>query len=123
MKIVSFRHNGGVAQPGVIVEDRVIGLTVAGFNSTLELIETWGSARAIVERHLQSKIATGVYPLKSVKLLAPVPRPAKVICVGLNYRDHAIESNMEIPKLPTIFNKFPQTVIGPGETIVLPKNS
>ncbi len=58
-----------------------------------------------------------------MKLLAPVPRPPKLICVGLNYRDHALESNMEIPKVPTIFNKFPNVVIAPGETIVLPKLS
>jgi 2-keto-4-pentenoate hydratase/2-oxohepta-3-ene-1,7-dioic acid hydratase in catechol pathway len=43
--------------------------------------------------------------------------------VGLNYRDHAIESGMEIPKVPTIFNKFATSIIGPGEKIVLPKKS
>ena len=61
--------------------------------------------------------------LSSVKLLAPIPRPPKVICVGLNYRDHAIESKMEIPQVPTIFSKFSNTVIGPADSIVLPKNS
>jgi 2-keto-4-pentenoate hydratase/2-oxohepta-3-ene-1,7-dioic acid hydratase in catechol pathway len=55
--------------------------------------------------------------------MAPIPRPPKLICVGLNYRDHAEESKMEIPKVPTIFNKFPSVVIGPGDNIVLPKNS
>ena len=44
-----------------------------------------------------------------------------MICVGLNYRDHAIESKMEIPSVPTIFNKFPSVVIGPGAPIVIPK--
>ncbi len=61
--------------------------------------------------------------LSEVTLLAPIPRPPKFICVGLNYRDHAIESNMAIPKVPTIFNKFPNSVIGPGAAIVLPKES
>src|SRR5579863_3631016 len=61
--------------------------------------------------------------LASVKLLAPVPRPPKFICVGLNYRDHAAESKSEIPAVPTIFNKFPNVVIGPGDPIVLPKAS
>jgi 2-keto-4-pentenoate hydratase/2-oxohepta-3-ene-1,7-dioic acid hydratase in catechol pathway len=46
-----------------------------------------------------------------------------LICVGLNYRDHAIETKMEIPKIPTIFSKFSSAVIGPGAPIVLPKNS
>jgi 2-keto-4-pentenoate hydratase/2-oxohepta-3-ene-1,7-dioic acid hydratase in catechol pathway len=63
------------------------------------------------------------YALSSVKLMAPVPRPPKVICVGLNYRDHAAESRSEIPKAPTIFSKFSNIVIGPGDPIVLPKAS
>jgi len=63
------------------------------------------------------------FDLASVKLLAPVPRPPKMICVGLNYRDHAAESNSEIPKVPTIFSKFSNVVIGPGDPIVLPKVS
>ena len=61
--------------------------------------------------------------LSDVTVLAPIPRPPKLICVGLNYRDHAIESKMEIPKVPTIFSKFASSVIGPGANIVLPKNS
>jgi 2-keto-4-pentenoate hydratase/2-oxohepta-3-ene-1,7-dioic acid hydratase in catechol pathway len=61
--------------------------------------------------------------LSKAVLLAPVPRPPKVICVGLNYRDHAEESKMEIPAVPTIFNKFPSSIIGPGAPIVLPANS
>jgi len=63
------------------------------------------------------------YDLSSVTLLAPIPRPPKLICVGLNYRDHALETRMEIPKIPTIFCKFPNVVIGPGQPIVLPKAS
>jgi 2-keto-4-pentenoate hydratase/2-oxohepta-3-ene-1,7-dioic acid hydratase in catechol pathway len=61
--------------------------------------------------------------LSEVTVLAPIPRPNKLICVGLNYRDHAIESKMEIPSVPTIFNKFATAVIGPGADIVIPKNS
>jgi 2-keto-4-pentenoate hydratase/2-oxohepta-3-ene-1,7-dioic acid hydratase in catechol pathway len=58
-----------------------------------------------------------------VKLLAPIPRPPKLICIGLNYRDHAAETKLEIPTVPTIFNKFTNVVIGPGEPIILPKAS
>jgi len=55
--------------------------------------------------------------------LAPVPRPGKIICVGLNYRDHAAESNMPIPEKPVIFSKFTTGVIAPGEAVVLPPAS
>jgi len=62
-------------------------------------------------------------PLSEVKLRAPVLNPDKIICVGLNYTDHAIESNMAIPKEPVLFAKFPNTIIGPEETIIKPKES
>ncbi len=53
-------------------------------------------------------------------LQAPIPRPDKVICIGLNYRDHAEESGMPIPEEPVCFSKFSHTVIGPGTAIQLP---
>jgi 2-keto-4-pentenoate hydratase/2-oxohepta-3-ene-1,7-dioic acid hydratase in catechol pathway len=54
------------------------------------------------------------------RLLAPVPSPGKVICIGLNYKDHAAESGQPPPPEPVVFNKFPQSVIGPEEPIRLP---
>jgi 2-keto-4-pentenoate hydratase/2-oxohepta-3-ene-1,7-dioic acid hydratase in catechol pathway len=64
-----------------------------------------------------------VHHLKGVKMLAPVPRPPKLICIGLNYLDHAKETGQQVPDVPTVFNKFTNVVIGPGESIVLPKAS
>src|SRR6266496_2317892 len=55
--------------------------------------------------------------------LAPVPRPGKLICIGLNYRDHAAESNMPLPERPVVFSKFASAVIAPGEPVVLPYGS
>jgi 2-keto-4-pentenoate hydratase/2-oxohepta-3-ene-1,7-dioic acid hydratase in catechol pathway len=55
--------------------------------------------------------------------LAPVPRPGKLICIGLNYRDHAAESNMAIPERPVVFSKFTTAVIAPGEPVILPVTS
>jgi 2-keto-4-pentenoate hydratase/2-oxohepta-3-ene-1,7-dioic acid hydratase in catechol pathway len=54
------------------------------------------------------------------RLLAPIPSPGKVICIGLNYRDHAAESGMEPPPEPVVFSKFSQCVIGPEEPVRLP---
>jgi len=59
----------------------------------------------------------------SVKLLAPIPDPPKVICIGLNYRDHAAESGAPIPKEPVLFSKFATAILGPGEPIRLPSVS
>ena len=57
------------------------------------------------------------------RLLPPVRNPQKVICIGLNYRDHAIETGSEIPTEPVVFSKFNSTVVGCGDDIVLPSVS
>src|ERR671923_877413 len=72
-------------------------------------------------------------PTREVKTRAPVPlrrrllsgslpiaRPGKIVCVGLNYRDHAEEQGTPLPERPILFAKWPNTLIGPGEPIVLP---
>jgi 2,4-diketo-3-deoxy-L-fuconate hydrolase len=50
----------------------------------------------------------------------PIDRPGKIVCVGMNYRDHAAESGLEVPDHPVLFAKWPNSLIGPGEPIVLP---
>jgi 2-keto-4-pentenoate hydratase/2-oxohepta-3-ene-1,7-dioic acid hydratase in catechol pathway len=52
-----------------------------------------------------------------------ISRPGKIVCVGLNYLDHAQEGGMDLPKAPLLFAKWPNTLIGPGEPIVLPPES
>jgi 2-keto-4-pentenoate hydratase/2-oxohepta-3-ene-1,7-dioic acid hydratase in catechol pathway len=61
-----------------------------------------------------------IFDAKSVKILAPVPYPGKIICAGLNYRDHALESNLPIPESPIVFSKFTTSIIGHSENIILP---
>lgn len=63
------------------------------------------------------------FPASDVRLAAPVPRPGKLICIGLNYRNHAIESGLEIPRSPIIFSKFVTSVAGANDSIVLPAGS
>ena len=60
---------------------------------------------------------------EGIKLVAPVPSPEKVICVGLNYADHARESGLEPPAEPVLFNKFPSAVTGNWQPVVLPRLS
>ena len=57
----------------------------------------------------------------AVKLLPPVPDPGKILCIGLNYRDHAIEGGKAIPGEPVLFGKFPNALIAHGDPIVIPK--
>ncbi len=126
MKFVTFQgaNAGGKAvrtEAGVVAGDRVVGLAAAGFPDMLAVLASGPEGRAKIDSFVQNPPVESIFPPNSVKLLAPVPRPPKLICVGLNYRDHAAETRAEIPKVPTIFAKFSNVVIGPGEPIVLPK--
>jgi 2-keto-4-pentenoate hydratase/2-oxohepta-3-ene-1,7-dioic acid hydratase in catechol pathway len=119
MHFVTFELDGK-ARPGLITGQEVVDLSEQGFNSLLEVIE------GIAERRIDpAKLVPSVrsHKLAAVRLKAPIPKPRKFICVGLNYLDHAKESGVEIPEVPTIFSKFATTVIGPGDPIVLPKVS
>jgi len=64
-----------------------------------------------------------VVPAQDAYWFAPVPRPGKLICIGLNYRDHAKEARMPLPEQPVVFSKFSSAVIGPGEPVVIPRTS
>src|SRR6266404_1541267 len=123
MRFITFKRPGGAPEAGVLVRDRVVSISGAGFSSMLAVLAGGAEAKAKIENWTYHPPEGSTFPLSSVKLLAPIPRPGKLICVGLNYRDHAIESKMEIPKVPTIFSKFSSSVIGPGEPVVLPRNS
>lgn len=109
MRLVTFSKAGGAPEAGVLSGDKVTGLGT-------DMLSVIASGK-------RPAASGATYNLADVKLLAPIPRPPKLICVGLNYRDHAAEAGMEIPKVPTIFNKFTNVVIGPGDPIVLPKAS
>ncbi len=65
----------------------------------------------------QSWIASNGRPLEGTELLAPVPRPGKVVAIGRNYREHAAEEGVEPPSAPLIFAKWPSSVVGPGAEI------
>jgi 2-keto-4-pentenoate hydratase/2-oxohepta-3-ene-1,7-dioic acid hydratase in catechol pathway len=58
-----------------------------------------------------------------LRIGAPVARPGKVVCIGLNYRDHAEESGQAVPELPVVFMKAPYTVVGPNDPVLIPRGS
>ena len=74
---------------------------------------------------VESVLASGVkpQPLSGVRLGAPIARPHQIICIGLNYADHAAETGAEIPREPIIFTKAPNTLIGPMDEVRIPRNS
>ena len=123
MRLVTFELDGRPTPGAVFREATVVDLTSLGVASILDLISGGAALTAKVAAFLADAPETARKPLSSVRLLAPIPKPRKLICVGLNYRDHAEETGSEIPEVPTIFNKFATAVIGPGAEIVLPKVS
>ncbi|XP_053320636.1 fumarylacetoacetate hydrolase domain-containing protein 2 [Spea bombifrons] len=73
----------------------------------------------------KSALESGQHVLKrsDISLLAPITNPEKIICVGMNYVDHCLEQNVPVPKEPIIFSKFPSSIVGPSDSIILPAES
>jgi len=116
MKLVSYSIGGGKVTPGALLEEKqqVADLSTLGYSSALDVIERGG---------LPNIDRVKTHPLERVRLHAPLANPPRIFAIGLNYRDHAIESGMEIPTTPVVFFKLTNSIIGPGEAIMLPKNS
>ncbi|MCS6860669.1 MAG: fumarylacetoacetate hydrolase family protein [Abditibacteriales bacterium] len=111
---------GGVAEP-----ERV---ACANLPSTMrQFLEAgeaaWCCAQQALSFAAESSRPEYVYSPEQVTLKAPVPDPRKIICVGLNYADHAAESGAAIPSEPVLFSKYPTAIIGPNEPILLPPES
>jgi len=118
MKLVSFSLADGRIRPGALIEDGklVVDLGAAGYGDTLAVI-----AAGITEPEPGNTFPA--FPIGEVRLHAPLLNPPRVFAIGLNYRDHAIESGMAIPTTPVVFFKLHTAIVGPGEPIVLPVNS
>jgi 2-keto-4-pentenoate hydratase/2-oxohepta-3-ene-1,7-dioic acid hydratase in catechol pathway len=123
MRLTTFCRAGGEPEAGVVSSVKVTGLAAAGFADVLSTLRGGRAALNQIEAFVANPPAGATVPLDAVRLLAPVPRPPKLMCVGLNYRDHVEETKATLPSVPTIFAKFPTAIIGPGDAIVLPKAS
>lgn len=121
MRLVTFTHGSHRQEAGVLADGRVHGLASIGFPNAIAFLQ--GGTDAAQRASSYADGSDGGYRLEDVRLHAPVPNPGKFICIGLNYRDHAIESGMEIPQIPTVFAKYGNAVCGPGEPIILPSVS
>lgn len=90
------------------------------FQKTQEMFDRLSSDASQIDRALENGM---LVERSSAYWFAPVPRPGKLICIGLNYRDHAAELGMPIPQRPVVFSKFTTAVIAAGEPIVVPESS
>jgi len=122
LKLVTFDHKGTRKIGSLSHSNDVVDLTAAtGFKDMKSLLE--GGEKSL-------KIASDAFtsgkhrlPLQDIKIRAPIYNPEKIICVGLNYSDHAKESGMQIPPEPVLFSKFASSIIGPYDKIIKPRET
>lgn len=118
MKLVTFSAADAKMRPGALIEaeNLVVDLSAAGHADALTVI-------AAGVNKVDKLSAYPGYNLDGVRLHAPLANPPRVFAIGLNYHEHAVESKMDLPKYPVVFFKMTTAIIGPGENIVLPKNT
>jgi acylpyruvate hydrolase len=117
VRLVSYDSGQGPTA-GVLLGEEIVPAAALGAPAGMrELLSGVEDLSSLDERagRTQQRLA-----LSDVELLAPVPDPQKIVCIGLNYRDHAAETGQEIPPAPMWFAKFANSLIGSGADIVLP---
>ncbi|RDI69932.1 2,4-diketo-3-deoxy-L-rhamnonate hydrolase [Halopelagius longus] len=117
MQLVRYT-TGGAPQWGVRRDDEVVPLTGLREDVSYQQLTSPGFLR-VVEDAVDAAEDRAI-PESEAKLLAPVPRPGKIVCVGLNYHDHAEEQDKEVPERPLLFGKAGAAVTNPGDPIVHP---
>lgn len=138
MKVLTYAGREG-QRAGILLDDAVYDVEASAAFFAIgpvppRLVDLVEGGRVPLLRDLHGRLAearqamTELPPrcralLRDVRLLAPLPRPPKIICVGLNYRDHAEEQGVKLPDVPLLFAKAPTAVIGPGSPIVIPAGS
>lgn len=120
MKVCSFNTQDSPSY-GLIKDDRVADLgRLPGMPATLRMALASG-AFEIAARGAAS--GAGERALRDVTLLPPITDPGKIICIGLNYRQHAMEGGFKIPEHPQLFARFTNTLVAPGAAMIRPKIS
>src|SRR5689334_13994059 len=117
------RHGApGREKPGVFLRDGTrLDVSAFGFDYDEDFFARDGLEE--LSRWLKSDRAPAPEVPASARLGPPICRPSKIVCIGLNYRDHAAESRMELPAEPVIFFKSTTSVVGPNDDVVIPRKA
>jgi 2,4-diketo-3-deoxy-L-fuconate hydrolase len=118
MKLIRFGEPGK-EKTGVITGDKKYDTSAFGEDYGEAFFEADGLTRLadFIESNLLPEVA------ENIRLGSPLSRPSKIICIGLNYADHAKETNVTPPAEPVIFMKATTAIVGPNDDIIIPKNS
>ncbi len=117
MKLVTYATDAG---PRVGCLDNGEVIPTPGIPTMLDYLND-PSLESTIEAALKGRI--DAQPVEKVNLLAPVPRPTKIIGIGLNYKDHVEETGRTMPEAPVLFSKPPTATIGPDATIIIPNEA
>jgi len=110
----------GDEKPGILAEGGV-RLDVSAFGSDLNFFAAGGLQR--LRSWLQSNASSTPRVPATVRLGPPIGRPSKIVCIGLNFRDHAAESKMDPPKEPVLFFKSTTALVGPNDPLKIPRKA
>jgi len=121
MKLIRFGEPGE-ERPGLIMEDAV-RLDVSSCVQDYDEAFFANDGLTRLKQWLRQNATSAPRVASSVRLGSPIDRPSKIVCIGLNFRDHAKESKMEIPEEPVIFFKATTSLVGPNDDLVMPKNA
>ncbi len=127
MRLVTFLQNGQVRLGALRTQDGqelIVDLNHAEPRlpaSMLDFLAAGQRTQELAVEVLQKAPASAMHEHKTVALKAVIPNPDKIICIGLNYRDHAAETHQSIPEVPVVFSKYNNTLVGSGEPILLPR--
>jgi 2,4-didehydro-3-deoxy-L-rhamnonate hydrolase len=113
----------GQERPAVVQGEQLIDVSAFGQDFGPEFFASNGPARLATWLAANPQAAQPVNLLGTVRLGPPVKNPGKLICIGLNYVDHARETGAKIPAEPIIFFKATSAIVGPNDDLVIPKNS
>ncbi|WP_373650243.1 fumarylacetoacetate hydrolase family protein [Schlesneria sp. DSM 10557] len=123
MKLATLKTDWGPRVVGVALDGRFVDLCEVDVKLPTTMREILAAPEGLITAAHALAVGSVKGPFITGQLAAPVGNPGKVFCIGLNYRDHAIETNSPIPTEPVVFSKFSQTVIGPEDAVILPKVS
>lgn len=121
MKLIRFGAPGS-EHPGLLLEDGS-RIDASSFGADYDEHFFGGNGLARLREWLAAEGARAPRVAPTERLGPPICRPSKIVCVGLNYRDHAAESGMDIPREPVLFFKSTTALAGPNDPLVLPRNS
>lgn len=120
MKLIRYGQPGETGT-GVVIDDIRYDTSAFGEDYNEKFFETNGLER--LEKFIKDNKDSLVKINQNERLESPVARPSKILCIGLNYADHAKETNAQIPPEPVIFMKSTTSLCGPNDNIIIPKNS